>query len=67
MLKFEVFTQNSYDANVIAGLFNGDIHAYNITSDEEYFMVTFTSWLSHSNVVQLLAGYEWEEIISSEI
>ena len=67
MLKFEVFTQNSYDARMIADEFNGEIHAYNITSDEEYFMITFVSKLSHSNVVRRIAGYEWEEVISSEI
>lgn len=67
MLKFEVFTSDNRDAKSIAEMFNGNIQAYNVGEDEEAFYVTFVSKLSHSTVVRRIAGYEWEEIISSEI
>lgn len=67
MLKFEVFTSESYDARMIADHFNGEIQAYNVTDDEECFIVTFTSRYSHKSVVSRLMPFSFEEVISQKV
>lgn len=67
MLKFEVFTSDNRDAATIAEMFNGEITAYNLGCDEEAFIVTFISRLSHKRVVNKVMPFSFEEVISSEI
>lgn len=66
MLKFEVFTSDNRDAAMIAEMFEGEITAYNVGCDEEAFIVTFVSRLSHKRVVNQVMPFSFEEVISSE-
>lgn len=67
MNKHEVFTPNAHDAREIAERFNGSIHAYNIASDEQYYMVTFLHANTHKTIVKKLMQYEFEEIITEKV
>lgn len=66
MFKHEVFISDNREAATIAEMFNGHIEAYNV-GDEETFVVTFVSKLSHKKVVDKVMPFSFEEVISEEI
>ncbi len=67
MFKHEVFISDNREAAMIAEVFNGHITAYNVGDDEEVFVVTFTSRLSHKKVVDKVMPFSFEEVISDKI
>ncbi|QYC97049.1 hypothetical protein [Klebsiella phage IME184] len=67
MFKHEVFISDNHEAAMIAEMFNGNIQAYNVGDDEEAFVVTFISRLSHKKVVDKVMPFSFEEVISEEI
>lgn len=68
LYKHEIFTGSNNEAYAISeGFPNSSIHAYNITSDEEYFMVTCTNKFSHYEMVKKLGLYEYEDLITTEV
>ena len=66
MFKHEVFISDNREAAMIAEMFNGHITPYNV-GDEEAFIVTFTSKLSHKKVVDKVMPFSFEEVISDKI
>lgn len=67
MFKHEVFISDNREAVMIAEMFNGHVTAYNVGDDEEAFVVTFASKLSHKKVVDKVMPFSFEEVISEEI
>lgn len=67
MFKHEVFISDNREAAVIAEMFNGHITVYNVGDEEEVFVVTFISRLSHKKVVDKVIPFSFEEIISNKI
>jgi hypothetical protein len=67
MFKHEVFISDNREAAVIAEVFNGHITAYNVGDEEEAFVVTFISKLSHKKVVDKVMPFSFEEVISNKI
>lgn len=67
MFKHEVFISDNREAATIAEMFNGHIEAYNVGDEEEAFVVTFVSKLSHKKVVDKVMPFSFEEVISEEI
>ena len=52
---------------MIAEMFNAHITAYNVGDEEEAFVVTFISKLSHKKVVDKVMPFSFEEVISNKI
>lgn len=67
MFKYEIFISDNREAAVIAEMFNGHITAYNVGDEEEAFVVTFVSKVSHKKIVDKVMPFSFEEVISNKI
>lgn len=67
MYTHEIYTSNATQARMMKDALQGVMESYSLNDDSEMFIIKVTKRYGHDKMVQAIAHYDFEDVITNKL